>query len=382
MRHGKIAEPSRPFSLVISVDPVRIHFTSILTDSTFLPVFGRIGRVPFRVLRHDSVPRSLFALKLVLTCVALAALVYVVEWASILDAAREARPLWALAALALVPLNVSLEAFRWHRLVRKLAPDVKFKTSMAAVLSGYPLGLLTPGRIGDYVGRALYLRDISPGASATLTFAERIATLACCLVFGLVALPYFLLTHTNVDSVAWMTVLVLGILFTGFLLVLLLHPKLARALLETVLPFRRIRHVFAVLNRFSVRDATELFGLSAVRYLIFSTQFVLMVHAFQGDVSWLTAYTGVVLVFFAKSAIPSITLGDLGIRESAAVFFLGAFGVAEAAAFNASLGIFAANILLPAFVGLPLLPRLRLRSAAKRNPAKTESEVTQPVVLS
>ena len=53
-------------------------------------------------------PRRLFVLKLVLTCVALAALVYVVEWDSILDAAREARPLWALAALALVPLNVSL----------------------------------------------------------------------------------------------------------------------------------------------------------------------------------------------------------------------------------------------------------------------------------
>ncbi len=312
-------------------------------------------------------PKRLFAVKIVLTCVALAALVYVVEWSSILAAALEARPVWALAAVVLIPLNVGLEAFRWHRLVVKLAPDVRFKTSLAAVLSGYPLGLLTPGRIGDYVGRALYLRDISPGASATLTFAERIATLACCLVFGLVALPYFLLTHTDVASMAWVTVLVLAILATGFLLVLLLHPRLARSLLEIVLPFRRTKHVFAVLNRFSGRDATELFALSIVRYAVFSTQFVLLVHAFQADVGWLTAYTGVVLIFFAKSAIPSITLGDLGIRESAAVFFLGGFGVAEAAAFNASLGIFAANILLPALIGLTLLPRLRLRTSADRS---------------
>ena len=327
-------------------------------------------------------PRRLFALKLVLTCVAIAALVYVVEWSTILDAAREARPWWALAALALVPLNVGLEAFRWHRLVRKLAPEVPFRTSLAAVLSGYPLGLLTPGRVGDYVGRALYLRSISPGASATLTFAERIATLACCLVFGLIALPHFLFTHTEVASVAWMTVLALGIFATAFLLVLLLHPKLAKSLLETVLPFRRIRHVFAVLNRFSGRDATELFALSVVRYAVFSSQFVFMVHAFQADVSWLTAYTGVVLVFFAKSALPSITLGDLGIRESAAVFFLGAFGVVEAAAFNASLGIFAVNILLPAIVGLPLLPRLRLRSSVDGSPAKSNPSETQPVALS
>lgn len=317
-----------------------------------------------------------------LTCAALAALVYVVEWGSILDAAREARPAWALATLLLVPINLGLEAFRWHRLVKRLAPNVQFKKSLAAVLSGYPLGLLTPGRVGDYVGRALYLRDISSGASATLTFAERIATLACCLVFGLVALPYFLLTHTDVASVAWMTVLVLGFLFTGFLLVLLLHPSLARSLLETVLPFRRIKQIFGVLNRFSVRDATELFALSIVRYAVFSTQFVLMVHAFQVDVSWPAAFIGVVLVFFAKSAIPSITLGDLGIRESAAVFFLGVFGVAEAAAFNASLGVFAANILLPALVGLTLLPRLRLRSSSERGANQNESAATQPVVLS
>lgn len=327
-------------------------------------------------------PRHLYALKLFLTCLALAALVYVVEWASILDAAREARPFWALAALALVPFNVSLEAFRWHRLVLRLAPTVRFKTSLAAVLSGYPLGLLTPGRIGDYVGRAMYLRDISPSASATLTFAERIATLACCLVFGLVALPYFLLTRTDVASVAWMTVLVLGILFTGILLVLLLHPKLARALLETIVPFRRAKHVFAVFNRFSGRDASELFGLSVIRYGIFSTQFVLMVHAFQADVSWLAAYMGVVLVFFAKSAIPSITLGDLGIRESAAVFFLGMFGVAEAAAFNASLGIFAVNILIPALLGLTLLPRLRLRSSAENRTARVDALETRAHVPS
>ena len=306
-------------------------------------------------------PRALYVLKLLLAVVALGAVATLVEWDAIAAAAREARPGWALAALLLAPLNVGLEAYRWHRLVRRLAPSLRFRDSLAAVLSGYPLGLLTPGRVGDYVGRALYLRDVPPSASATLTFAERMATLACCLVAGLLVLPYFLLTKTDLASLAWVTVLALGLFGTAALLVLLIRPRLARVVLATVLPFRPLRRILAVLDRFTPRDATELLGLSALRYLLFSIQFVLLVRAFAPGADLFVAYAGVVLVFFAKSAIPAITLGDLGIRESAAVFFLGAFGIAEAAAFNASLGLFAVNLLLPALVGLPLLPRLRLQ---------------------
>jgi uncharacterized membrane protein YbhN (UPF0104 family) len=308
--------------------------------------------------------RRLFALKLLLAVLALAALAHVVEWEALVAAARAAEPGWALAALLLAPLNVSLEAYRWHRLMRRLAPALRFRDSLAAVLSGYPLGLLTPGRVGDYVGRALYLRDVPPSTSAALTFGERMATLACCLVGGLAVLPYFLLTRTEVASLAWVTVLALGLFGTAALLLLLIRPHLARVVLAAVLPFRRLRRVLAVLDRFTPQDAAELLGLSALRYALFSTQFVLLVHAFAPGTNVLAAYAGVALVFFAKSAVPSITLGDLGIRESAAVFFLGAFGVAEAAAFNASLGLFGVNILLPALVGLPLLPRLRLERAA------------------
>ena len=35
-----------------------------------------------------------------------------------------------------------------------------FGAVVAAVIGSYPLGLLTPARVGDYAGRALYLRDV------------------------------------------------------------------------------------------------------------------------------------------------------------------------------------------------------------------------------
>ena len=106
----------------------------------------------------------------------------------------------------------------------------------------------------------------------------------------------------------------------------------------------------------------SLFWLSALRYVVFSTQFVLLVRAFDATTPLLYGYIAVALVFFAKSAIPSITLADLGIREGAAVYFFAFLGVAEAAAFNGALSLAALNLFLPALVGLPLVMRMRVRA--------------------
>jgi uncharacterized protein (TIRG00374 family) len=305
-------------------------------------------------------PRILHYARFVLAAAVLGFLAHVVDWAQIGRAASEADPWWILPAVLLMPLNLFLEGYRWHRLVRRIAPRVRLRESLGAMMAGYPLGFATPGRIGDYVGRAYYLRYHNKWALAALTFAERAMTLACCVVFGLAALLYFLVTRTELATPAWMVVFYVGALAASALLGLLLYPRAAHALLMAVTPSRRIRRMLRFLKRYSSRDAYELFGLSAVRYAVFSTQFACLVLAFDPGVSWLTAYVGVALVFFAKSAIPSFTVADLGIREGAAVYFFDAMGADVAAAFNASFLVFCLNILLPAIIGLPFVLRLRL----------------------
>ena len=310
-------------------------------------------------------PRWLFALKGVLAAVAVVVLVRLAHPADVWRAFAEADLGWALAALALVPVNIGLEAYRWGRLVRRLAPEVRHRDALAAVVGSYPLGLLTPGRVGDYVGRAVYVRAVPPGVSAALTFGERMATLAACLVGGLVALgPY--LQRTAPASPLWPAVVAVGALGTGALLLAILFPAVARAALSAVLPFATVRRALGAFDRIPREESVVLLALSGLRYLVFSAQFVLLVHAVDPGAGWLGPATGVALVFFAKSAVPQVTLGDLGVREGAAVFFLGAYGVAPAAALDASLALFALNLALPALVGVPLL--LQLRTAQRGAP--------------
>ncbi len=304
--------------------------------------------------------RWLFALKAAFAAAAVVVLVRLAHPAEVWRAVLNAEPVWALAALALVPLNIGLEAYRWGRLVRTLAPEVRFRDVFRAVVGAYPMGLLTPGRVGDYVGRAVYLRAIPPGASAALTFGERMATLSACLVFGLLATVPYLQSQAD-PSPLWPAVIGVGTVGAGALILAILFPSVARAALSAVLPFERVREALRAFDRIPPDEAGTLLGLSFVRYLVFSTQFVLLVHAFAPETAWGATAVAVALVFFAKSAVPQVTLGDLGVREGAAVFFLGAHGVAPAAALDASLSLFALNLFLPALIGTPFLLQLRLR---------------------
>lgn len=306
---------------------------------------------------------------------ALAALADRIAWDALLASARTAEPAWILAALLLMPLNVGLEAYRWFRLVRRLDPGLRYPDALAAVLCGYPVGLLTPARTGDFVGRALYLPHPDKGALVALTLVERLATLACMVAGGLLAIVPFLRAQADLPAAAWAALVTVSSAAAGALVVLLLHPSLAARVVGTVVPLGAVRRALRALHRIDRREATTLLGLSAVRYVIFCGQFVLLVRAFEPTVSLAAVTLGVALVFFAKSAIPSLTLGDLGVREGAAVFFLGALGVGAAAAFEASLLLFGLNLLLPALAGAPLLLRLRLpqEDEAKPLPAPAET---------
>ncbi len=308
----------------------------------------------------------MFAAKALGAAVAVALLVRLADPTSVWAALQSARWPFVVAALVLLPANIALEAYRWARLVRCVVPAVPLRRAMAAVVAAYPIGLLTPGRVGDYVGRAVLLTGVPAGVSAALTFAERMATLAWCLAGGLVALAPYLARHA-VPSPAATALVSVAAMGTAALFAALLVPGLARGALSAVLPFAPVRRALDAFARVPPAEAVRLVALSGLRYGVFSTQFVLLVLAFAPGAGVAGVVLGVALTFFAKSAVPQVTLGDLGVRESAAVFFLGAYGVAAAAALNASLAVFVVNLVLPSLAGLPLLWRARV--SLRRDPA-------------
>ena len=60
---------------------------------------------------------------------------------------------------------------------------------------------------------------------------------------------------------------------------------------------------------------------------------------------------------FVKTIIPPISMGELGIREGASVYFLSQFGERTSIGFNSSILLFIINLLIPALIGVGMFFR-------------------------
>jgi uncharacterized membrane protein YbhN (UPF0104 family) len=104
---------------------------------------------------------------------------------------------------------------------------------------------------------------------------------------------------------------------------------------------------------------SKLILLAFINFLVIVLEFSVIVLSFGVQINFGLLLVAAAMVYFSKTLIPAITLGEIGIRESAAIYFFGIFGCSEAIAFNSSMILFFLNLLFPSVVGLYFLIRLK-----------------------
>lgn len=310
--------------------------------------------------------------RLIVAAGLLAVLVAFVDVRAIVATAGEAYSPFILAALTLLPLNLLLDAAKWRLLVSRACEPVSFREALGSVFAGIALGFVTPARVGEYAGRVFYLKNGRKGLLLVLSAIDRMYSVWIYFLVGTVILGFGLQgTIPGPGGIWWLTVAA-GAATTIVLGWLLAQPARLSAIGPALARWTRrdwTRHLDS-LTAIDLPTVASAVALSALRYTVFCAQFVLLVLAFFPAAPALPLFAAVSLVFFAKTLIPSISAFDLGIRESAAVFFLGFYGVTAPAALNASLTLFAINLLVPAVVGILVIPRMkwtRFAVAARRS---------------
>ena len=96
--------------------------------------------------------------------------------------------------------------------------------------------------------------------------------------------------------------------------------------------------------------------LAFSRFIVFTTQYALVLHAFGEEFSVQTVLA-IWQVYLITMIFPSLFLGKLGVKELIAVSVLGALGFNEFVIVTSSLLIWAVNSLLPALVGIIICKR-------------------------
>lgn len=222
--------------------------------------------------------------------------------------------------VALMPVNMALEAWRWRTLMNELT----FKEAQRQVYYSKLAGLITPWRLGEYPARGLLMsegvwsRVLSMGVvgSATMTMAIIIAGVLG-LAFSPSILPYLGGSYLYALGAV---ILVLTVLFA-------LAPKLLRK-------WAQVNHDLMLRS----------IGQSLVRLACWCVQLALVLYAL-GAVGDPFSVFSLPVYYLLVTVTPSVPIAEVGVRGAWAIVVFGSVNAALAGVL-----LWGINTLLPCII--------------------------------
>jgi len=281
-----------------------------------------------------------------------------------------------LVVLMLMPVNWGIEAYKWKLLINYIE-GITYLNAFESVLTGISMSLFTPNRVGEFFGRVFTLKLADPLKGVLLTIAGSLSQLITTLLFGLFSLLIFLPEYYT-SSLPWFNFLYAGIVLFDVLAVVLMvmlflrSPVLSARVHSLIRPaWRRIHEYISVLQSVKRISLFKVLTLSITRYVVFSTQFYLLLNAFEVHIPYFQAFILISMTYFIMTAIPTVALVDVGIRGSVAIYFISMYFADKqpvaSAILAATTTIWVVNLALPALVGLLFINRFTVLRKSKSN---------------
>jgi len=276
-------------------------------------------------------------------------------------------------AFSLILLNWGLEAKKWQKLACKVE-IINYRQAFRAVLVGISLGFVTPNRLGDYAGRMLELRTRQRLQAFGAIFLGRFCQLFWTVAGGSLGVLYFIFLSSGLDYCFTFGLAISFLLLNSCFLVIFFHPGIMVTAVAAVPVLNRFQRFIAIIGLYSKTELAVLLGLSGVRYVVFVSQFALLLYAFGVQIYWLQMALGIASTFLLKSVVPSFTaFTDLGMRELSAMYFFGLLQQNNLFVMSASLSLWFLNIALPSLLGLLFVWRLKSKNMFfEKLPAKSK----------
>ena len=317
---------------------------------------------------NEQIPKNRrwlgISFRILLTIVVVGLLFWQIPWRSVFATATGMQGFPLLAALLLwIPAH-AFQFTRWAILARHAGKEATWRDIFRSYWVGFTLGVITPGRIGQF-GRCFAL-NVPVARAVGVSLIERFYATVVINGAGPWALLLMIFSGIFILPVGgWRAPLLagLGIIGTGMLL-LGLFPRILLPVLSWIvrkLPIReKLERLLGVFDGMRGGLTLGLLLLSLASIAVALLQFVLLLRAMDVSIPLGWGMIAVMVNFFFKASLP-ISFAGLGVGEWTAVLCLGALGVEPAAAVAASLVLFSMNVLLPALIGIPVVPTLKLR---------------------
>ena len=298
----------------------------------------------------------LITLKFIIAAGLIWYLIYKLDYNEIILSLKNANYYLIGLVMGLMAINIYLQYRRWELTSKLLLNQSNKRKIFQSFIFGISAGAFTPARLGEYLGRAMVYKDKPLLHSFGATFLDKFFLLIVVVFSGSIGSVLFLSINYNISNIIIVPLFIVLFLLLIFFIIVLKNP---RYWFDNIsVRFKKYKNVNTGIERINslnfnkTKYANEMLVFSIFHFITILLQFALLVSAFSFKYNFLGYIWAGSLMLFVKSVIPSISFGDLGVREAAAVFFLLPFGITNVAAFNASIFLFLINILLPAILGL------------------------------
>lgn len=266
--------------------------------------------------------------------------------------------MYLLAAIVLMIVNWTLETIKWKLCIQRIQ-EIRFITAFKAVLSGISFSVSTPNRVGEYLGRVLYMDEGNRLKAISLTITGSLSQLIITLVMGLAGLMTLgpKLEAGGVLSHFWLNGILYGTII-ALLILTILYFRLAGVArwFERIKVVKKYGWLFQALEEFNATLLLQLLSLSALRFLVFIVQYYLLFRFFGVDVTWEQTLWAVSVSFLIMAVIPTIALfTDLSLRGEISLKLVGMFSDNHLGIWFASVNIWVINLIIPALAGSLLI---------------------------
>ena len=256
---------------------------------------------------------------------------------------------WLVVCLVLAPVNWTVEVIKWKKLTKPFQ-QISWHKASQSILAGIALGVLTPGRIGEYGGRLLHSEEGHRSSTLYAHFVGSLSQNIPVFVFGALGVSWFFSQYYMANGyIAYSLAFILMVTALLMAMMYVQHQSLAKWLVsfKWFQEFSRVQREVAYLPQ----TLHQVVLLSLMRYLIFASQYLSLLFLFGMPVSVFEGMMGIFVIFVFQTGLPLPPLLGVVARTQLSIIVWSAFSTDQITMLVVPMILYSINLILPSLLG-------------------------------
>ncbi len=242
-------------------------------------------------------------------------------------------------------------------LITSQIQKLPYVNASRSVYAGICVGNLAPGRATEFLAKIHFFAPENRISITVLHFVNGMFQLSITVLFGVISVLLYSSRAEINSNLATVSFILSGVVMLAFVIALFNINKIMNWLY----------HRFSKENKGEVVHLSwgnglllRLFALSFLRYLVFTTQFILLLKVFDAQSHFLEMFMCICIYFLFTTIIPMFSVIEAAVRTAIALLVFANMGMSNAALAIVAILLWLINIVFPSIVGYVILLRENL----------------------